>query len=45
MEYADKIEAMEPFTIEELIERAENGRQQIANGQYKTNDEVFKELI
>lgn len=45
IEYAEKKEALEPYTVEELMERAENGRQQIANGQYKTNDEVFKELL
>ena len=45
IEYANKKEAVEPYTIEELLDRAEKGRQQIADGQYKTNEEVFKQLL
>ena len=45
IEYAEKKEALEPYTIEELLERAEKGRQEIVDGQYKTNEEVFKQLL
>ena len=45
IEYANKKEAVEPYTIEELLDRAEKGRQQIADGLYKTNEEVFKQLL
>lgn len=45
IEYANKKEAVEPYTIEELLDRTEKGRQQIADGQYKTNEEVFKQLL
>lgn len=45
IEYAEKKEALEPYTVEELMERAENSRQQIVDGQYKTNEEVFKHLL
>ena len=45
IEYANKKEAVEPYTIEELLDRAEKGCQQIADGQYKTNEEVFKQLL
>ena len=45
IEYADNKEALEPYTAEKLLERAEVGRQQIVKGQFKTNKEVFKELL
>ena len=33
-----------PYTREELIARAEEGRRQIAMGNYHTNEEVFRKL-
>ena len=33
---------LKPYTREELIARAEEGRRQIAMGNYLTNDEVFR---
>ena len=35
---------LKPYTREELIARAEEGRRQIAMGNYLTNDEVFREI-
>lgn len=40
-----KKKVQKPYTIDELLERAERGRQQIAKGQYKSNDEVFRGLL
>ncbi len=33
-----------PYTDEELVRRAEEGRRQIEEGRFYTNDEVFKML-
>ena len=30
-----------PYTVEELLQRAEEGRQQIARGEYYTTEEVL----
>ena len=35
---------LKPYTREELIARAEEGRRQIAMGNYLTNDEVFRKI-
>ncbi len=45
IEYAEKKEALELYTVEELMERAEKSRQQITDGQFKPNEEVFKHLL
>ena len=48
IEYAkreDSEETLQPYTKEELLERAEEGRRQIAMGNYCTSEELFKELF
>ena len=48
IEYAkreDSEETLQPYTKEELLERAEEGRKQIAMGNYCTSEELFKELF
>ena len=41
---AMKEEALMPYTVEELIARAEEGRRQIALGHYADIDDVLREL-
>ena len=41
---ADK-EKLKPYTVEELLERAEEGRRQIALGNYVTSEEMFRDLF
>ena len=38
-------EHLKPYTVEELMERAEEGRRQIAMGNYQTGEEVFGSLF
>ncbi len=48
IEYAKREESEEslrPYTKEELLERAEEGRKQIAMGNYCTSEELFKDLF
>jgi len=49
IEYAQKEEKEEgtltPYTVEELLERAEEGRRQIAMGNYCTSEELFDALF
>lgn len=49
IEYANKEEqeeeALTPYTVEELLERAEEGRRQIAMGNYCTSEELFDSLF
>lgn len=33
------------YTVEELLERAEKGRKEIAQGNYVTSEEVFRDLF
>ena len=47
IEYAKREETeetLQPYTKEELLERAEEGRRQIAMGNYCTMEELLKEL-
>ncbi len=47
IEYAKREESEEslrPYTKEELLERAEEGRRQIAMGNYCTMEELLQEL-
>lgn len=37
-------ETMKSYTVEELLERAEDGRKQIAMGNYADIDDMFREL-
>ena len=37
-------EIVKPYTLEELLERAEEGRKQIAMGNYSDIDDVLREL-
>ena len=39
-----KLANMKPYTMEELLERAEEGRKQIAMGNYSNIDNVLREL-
>ncbi len=42
IEHAEKVEdPMRPYTKEELLQMAETGRKQIANGYYYTTEEVI----
>jgi len=48
IEYAKREETeetLQPYTKEELLERAEEGRRQIAMGNYCTSEELFEELF
>lgn len=38
-------EYLTPYTVEELLERAEKGRREIAQGNYVTSEEVFRDLF
>ena len=38
-------EHLTPYTVEELLERAEKGRREIAQGNYVTSEEVFRDLF
>jgi hypothetical protein len=44
-ERAEKEEELKPYTIEELHQMVEEGRKQIAEGHYLTNEEVFSDLF
>ena len=44
IEYANAEESLKPYTVEELLERAEKGRKEIAEGHYTDIDEVLREL-
>ena len=38
-------ENLTPYTVEELLERAEKGRKEIAQGNYVTSEEMFRDLF
>lgn len=38
-------EHLTTYTVEELLERAEKGRREIAQGNYVTSEEVFRDLF
>ena len=38
-------ENLKPYTMEELMERAEKGRREIAQGNYVTSEELFRDLF
>ena len=38
-------EHLTPYTVEELLERAEKGRREIAQGNYVTSEEMFRDLF
>lgn len=42
IEYAKEESQLQPYTVEELLQMAETGRQQIAEGKYYTTEEVFQ---
>lgn len=44
IEYANAEESAKPYTVEELLERAEKGRREIAEGHYTDIDQVLREL-
>ena len=44
IEYANAEESVKPYTVEELLERAEKGRKEIAEGHYTDMDEMLREL-
>lgn len=43
--YSQEEEKLKPYTKEELLAMAEAGREQIAHGQYYTDEEVFHDLL
>lgn len=43
--YTEEGEALTPYTIEELMERAEKGRKEIASGNYVTSEHLFHDLF
>lgn len=43
--YAEEGEVLKPYTVEELLERAEKGRKEIARGNYVTSEDLFRELF
>jgi hypothetical protein len=43
-EHAEKQEELKPYTMEELNARIDESERQLANGQYKTIEEVFHEM-
>ena len=43
--YTKENEALTPYTIEELMERAEKGRKEIASGNYVTSENLFHDLF
>ena len=47
IEHADveEGEVLKPYTVEELLERAEKGRKEIARGNYVTSEELFRDLF
>ena len=36
---------VKPYTVEELLERAEKGRKEIARGNYVTSENLFRDLF
>ena len=42
---AEEGEVLKPYTVEELIERAEKGRKEIASGNYVTSEDLFRDLF
>ena len=40
-----KEETLIPYTVEELLERAEKGRKEIASGNYVTSEHLFHDLF
>lgn len=44
IEHANAKESLKPYTVEELLERAEKGRKEIAEGHYTDIDEMLREL-
>jgi hypothetical protein len=36
---------VKPYTVEELLERAEKGRKEIAHGNYVTSEDLFRDLF
>lgn len=44
-ERAEKEEELKPYTIEELHQMVEEGRQEIAEGHYFTSEEMFNDLF
>ena len=38
-------ESLKPYTIEELVERAENGRKEIARGNFVASEVLFHDLF
>ena len=44
IEYANAEESVKPYSVEELLDRAEKGRREIAEGHYTDIDEVLREL-
>ena len=45
IQFADNEENLKPYTIEELLERAEEGRKEIAQGNYVTSENLFRDLF
>ena len=43
--YAEEGEVLRPYTVEELLERAEKGRKEIARGNYVTSEDLFRGLF
>lgn len=44
-EKAEEKEELKPYTVEELRQMVEEGRKEIAEGNYLTSEEVFKDLF
>lgn len=42
---AEESEALKPYTVEELMERAERGRKEIAQGNFVTSEDLFRDLF
>ena len=42
---AEEGEVLKPYTVEELLERAEKGRKEIARGNYVTSEDLFRDLF
>ena len=42
---ANAEESLKPYTVEELLERAEKGRKEIARGNYVTSEDLFRDLF
>ena len=47
IKHADEEEGkvLTPYTVEELLERAEKGRKEIAHGNYVTSEDLFRDLF